>query len=208
MGIGVVLLFWFALFGLMAAVASVFLGVASYLIQARLGRPVLRKWVVTFVLFPFLTVGYVAVAFAAYATWCEKVRHVDPGIGDSWQVPLPNGYRLVMIDRPDQAFIESKERRQHSGIRQLAVAGDAIYARDASSLFRVDTKSSAETVVERSPAELVSPIDYYDAHRWTNEDREAAIVGPALPVVAFLLLCVSFLRAIFRRGGERDPWRA
>jgi hypothetical protein len=91
-------------------------------------------------------------------------------------------------------------RRQHHGIRQLAVAGDAIYARDASSFFRVDTKSNTETAVGRTPVELVSANAYYDAHRWTKEDREAGILFLSLPVIVFLLLCVTFVRAVVRDG--------
>jgi hypothetical protein len=120
-------------------------------------------------------------------------------------VPLPNGYSLAMIDTPDQAFIESNEGKRHSGIEQLGVEGEVIYARDATSLLRIDTRSRMETVVVRVPVELVSASAYYDAHRWTNADGWAGIVILGVPASAFVLLCLAFLRATFQRddtGGQ------
>ena len=43
--------------------------------------------------------------FVGYAVYSYAARHVDPGIGDGWQVPLGGGYYLCMIDEPDEGYV-------------------------------------------------------------------------------------------------------
>jgi hypothetical protein len=35
----------------------------------------------------------------------ESVLHRDPGLGDTWECPLPNGYALLMIDTTDNGWV-------------------------------------------------------------------------------------------------------
>lgn len=49
--------------------------------------------------------GYAGAAFTVYATWCEAIRGVDPGIGDGWQVPVGNDHYFCMIDVPEEGYL-------------------------------------------------------------------------------------------------------
>jgi hypothetical protein len=81
--------------------------------------------------------------FIAYAVINDLVFHRDPGLGDSWETPLPNGYALAMIDVTDEGTVydpktqsgrDSVSSRDDAvfGVRQLQVADHLIFgARDS-----------------------------------------------------------------------------
>jgi len=147
MGLGIVLLFWGIVGIVVATTAAAVLVAVVYLFDRRYGlvRP---GWLLTAAAIPFASLGYVAAAFAVYAAYCEVVRDVDLGIGDSWRVPLGNGYRLVMIDTADQAFIESPTGLQlHFGLTRIGTAGDVIAGKDEHGLFVIDSRRHTEHAV-------------------------------------------------------------
>ncbi len=45
----------------------------------------------------------------------EAVFHLDPGLGDLWQCPLPNGYALTMVDVPDHGRVYNPATQQFPG---------------------------------------------------------------------------------------------
>src|SRR3954467_2418001 len=55
--------------------------------------------------FPFVCLGWAGAVFMFQWTVNESVFHRDPGLGDSWKCPLPNGYALSMIDVPDHGCV-------------------------------------------------------------------------------------------------------
>jgi hypothetical protein len=135
-GVGFVLFFWALLFGGAAVVCAVVLGLWSWWNQRRaFGRAGIFKAVAAAAL-PFLLLGCVGAAFAGYAIWCEAVRHVDPGIGDGWRVPVGNDLYFCMIDVPDDGYLLkggcSGAPIVH-GITELAAAGDLVVGLSESS---------------------------------------------------------------------------
>jgi len=50
--------------------------------------------------FPFLCLAWGCGVFIFQGVINEAVFHRDPGLGDLWQCPLPNGYALTMVDVP------------------------------------------------------------------------------------------------------------
>jgi hypothetical protein len=104
MGIGIVLIFW-GLVGLIGAtVGSVTLPrVASHFTQGA-GKDC-RRLLLAMRLFPFACLAWASAVFVFYAVVNEIVFHRDPGIGDGWTCPLPNGYAIEMIDVTDRGFL-------------------------------------------------------------------------------------------------------
>jgi len=206
MGLGCVLLVWFAGGAAGAVVASLVFGVAThFILRSRPGR---RRWIAINAALPFLLLAYSAIAFGAYAIWCERARGVDPGLGDSWRVPLDHGYVLEMIDLPENAFIEQPTGSDQP-VTAIATRGPFIYGEDDHHLpFVIDTRSGQmQRFANRKDAQpqlhafgldhspIQSPSDYYYRHRWTRLDAGAAVVL-ALP---FLLL-VTLVAFRFRRA--------
>src|SRR5262245_44998015 len=94
MGLGIVLVFWAVVGVFLASAAAATLAGIVYFVDRRAGR-VRPRWLLTAIVVPFISLGYTAAGFVVYAVYCETVRDVDLGLGDSLRVPLGYGYRLV-----------------------------------------------------------------------------------------------------------------
>lgn len=153
MGIGVVLIVY--AIGLMFAASggAVILGLAVRFIT-KPGSPSRRRAIVAAVIFPFGCVAYAGGWFVTYAVINVEVFHRDPGLGDSWETPLPNGYALMMIDTTDQGTVYNPKTQPGGGsivgrddavfgVRQLQVSKDLIFgARDSGYFGRIGQEST------------------------------------------------------------------
>jgi len=99
-----VAVFW-ALFGaVVATIGSVILrAIAKRLTRNAAGNSSRLLW--TAVLLPYFCLAWAAAVFAGQWMVNERFFHRDPGIGDLWTCPLPNGYAMEMIDVPDEAWV-------------------------------------------------------------------------------------------------------
>ena len=73
--------------------------------------------------------------------------HRDPGLGDGWYTPLPNGYELNMIDTTDQGTVSTQggmnDLSAERGVRQLQVHGNYILgAQDSGYIQRLGQEST------------------------------------------------------------------
>jgi len=153
MGILFVLIFYTIALLVAATVGAVVLGIVCYWLtrSAKDGR---RRAVVASVLFPFACVAFAGAWFVAYAVINNAVLHRDPGLGDSWETPLPNGYALMMIDTTDQGTVYNPKTQKGRnsvgtqadtafGVRQLQVSGNHILgALDSGYFDRIGQNSS------------------------------------------------------------------
>jgi hypothetical protein len=114
-GIGFVLLLW-AILGLASASvgAIVFGGGAAFLTRgAETGRP---RLIAAASFFPFLCLAWAGAVFVFQATVNEMVLHRDPGLGDTWECPLPDGYALLMIDTTDEGWVYNPKTQPWGGV--------------------------------------------------------------------------------------------
>ena len=71
---------------------------------------------------------------------------VDLGIGDAWNAPLPNGYKITSIDMPGNGSIQKWEDHNLTNVRvnQLQVIGDTIIGKyDKNDYFLLDTRTDS-----------------------------------------------------------------
>jgi hypothetical protein len=124
MGIGFVLLIWAAVGLVLAGVGAVLLGgMAAYLTRGAVGG---RKWLlVAASLFPFVCLAWAGGIFVFQAVVNEMVFHRDPGLGDSWNCRLPNGYAILMIDVTDQGWVYNPKTQPGDSVTdgEDAIAG-------------------------------------------------------------------------------------
>jgi len=74
--------------------------------------------------FPFACLGWAALLFVFQAS-VNGAMHRDPGLGDTWTCPLPNGYTILMIDTTNHGWIYNPKTQPGSGVceQEDAVAG-------------------------------------------------------------------------------------
>jgi hypothetical protein len=170
MGIGVVLIFYAIALSVLACVIAGILYALTYFLTKGAG-PRRKKALFASVLFPFLCVAYAGAWFVAYASINSEVFHRDPGLGDSWETPLPNGYALMMIDVTDEGTVYNPKTQggygsvmsnddSEFGVRQLQVSnnlilgardsdyfkriGETNYPNQVDTFFELDTKKNSK----------------------------------------------------------------
>jgi hypothetical protein len=104
MGIGVVLIIW-AVVGTIVASAGVLVVGGTTAFLTRRATRWRRSAIVVACLFPFACFAWAGAVFMFQALVNEGLLHRDPGLGDSWHCPLPNGYSLLMIDLTDEGWV-------------------------------------------------------------------------------------------------------
>ena len=158
---------------------------------------------------------YGVFAFGAYALWCETVRGVDPGLGDSWVVPVSNGYTFNMGDLTDKGYLRgpSGEQLQY-GIERLGAAGDVVAFESDGNFYIFNTRTrTPQAIASESLAiatlrashgtdsSLLEPNTFYLERRWGPLDMLAFIVISLPPAAAILLLSLAFRRSLRPIGG-------
>jgi hypothetical protein len=136
MGIGMVLLLWAVVCVILAAVGALVLGGSTALFTRGVKRH-RRTVILLAALLPFACMGWAGAVFVFQALVNEGLFHRDPGLGDTWHCPLPDGYALLMIDETDHGWIYnprtqgwgggvSEAEDSVPGVRKLQLAGQYI----------------------------------------------------------------------------------
>jgi len=207
MGIGFVLMIWAVLLCCAAVPVSIALTIWSSRnwreskSTTKLFRPIGAA------LLPFILLAYGGAAFIGYAVWCERVRHVDPGIGDGWAVPVANNYSFWMIDVPEHGSLTKDDGTRApviSDIVELAEVGDRIIGRSTSKgLFILNTRSGELHAFLESDAvqKEISPMPtlqsanaFYIDHRWGPLDLAAVTVIGSLGAMLLFVGYRFFIR--------------
>lgn len=199
MGLGFVLLVWAVLLACGGVPVAVGLGVWSWRNRR---RSLTERWPLSALAaaaLPFVLLAYGSAAFLSYAFWCESVRHVDAGIGDTWAVPVGNDHFFCMIDEPDRGYLIKSGCTgvpAVSGIAEIAAVGDRIVGNSQSSgPFLFDTRSSELKTFSSLDAALgqFSPHptlqtahSFYLRRRWQWADL-AAVALISVPAVGILI---------------------
>lgn len=199
MGIGFVLLFWAVLFGVLGIPVAVGLGLWTWSNHRRARTNARIAKALAAAALPYVLLAYGGVAFLTYAAWCEAVRHVDAGIGDSWMVPIGNDHSFCMVDVPTHGYLLKggcSGSPTVSGITDLTAVGDDLVGRSESSgAFIFDARSGSlrtfptvEAAAGQfgSPPRLQSANTFYIQRRWGWPDL-AALAILAVPVAVCLV---------------------
>ena len=134
----------------------------------------------------------------------SELLNVDIGFGDSWKVPLPNGYQLISIDMPENGSIcKDADYRAEGvgGVKQIEVIGDSVIGLAGNKFFLLDTKEGKvayyPSVLElqqragKTKIALISNDDYY----WTIREKAYIIGG-----IICLLFTLTVLFVMWKVG--------
>jgi len=158
-------------------------------------------------LFPFGCLAWAAVVFLFQAVVNEQLLGRDPGLGDSFRCPLPNGYALEFVDVTDIGWLLWNDLPVTHGVRRLQVSGSyALGGRDTvehigyrgdtvDEYFLIDMQNGEWRTFDNIPAlqtvaelrniklDLRTVGALYRRYRWGWFDLFALILLTAPPVL-------------------------
>ena len=131
MGMLFVLIFWAIVFVVLSLILGLITLPFSYFLCKRQRK---RKMVLSF-LTPGIFIGIYAVSSFVCMIIIAIILGSDIGIGDSWSIPLKNGYELTSVDTPEYANINSRndplKENLIDEITHIQVVGDSVIGKRA-----------------------------------------------------------------------------
>lgn len=215
MGLGFVLLIYLIVCLCAAAILSLVFGVMTWRILRHAKRASRIRAVVTVILLPPLSVVCGLFGFILYGLWCEMVRGVDPGAGDSFRVQIGSGYQLEAIDTMDQAFIRTPSGEEFGwSMKRVGFDDRTVYFETQSGTFELIEKINGQAIKDvtyttllqklqelgSSSVNLRTPDVVYDDLRW--EMKDLAAIPLIFGVPGFLTVGVAAYIWRVRRNGE------
>lgn len=136
MGIGVVLIVWAVVGFALASLGSLLMMAVAKFLTRRAGFS-RHAFVLAAGIFPFACLAWAGAVFVFQAVVNQGFLHRDPGAGDYWTCPLPNGYALSFIDTMEQGELYDPKTQKYNdgiasqedtvfGVRLLQVSGQYI----------------------------------------------------------------------------------
>ena len=202
MGMLFVLIFWAIVFVVLSLILGLITLPFSYFLCKRQRK---RKMVLS-----FLTPGIFIGIYAARSFVCMLIIAIilgsDIGIGDSWSIPLKNGYELTSVDTPEYANINRRndllKENLIDGITHIQVVGDSVIGKRADGSYFIFNLQNGDkednlsyqnlTIKMKSrPITLVNNNTYY----WEQRKVSYIIAG-----IFCLLITILAIKTLWRIG--------
>ena len=200
------MLFVLILWAIVLIVLSLILGLItlpfSYFLCKRQRK---RKMVLSF-LTPGVFIGIYAVSSFVCMIIIAIILGSDIGIGDSWSIPLKNGYELTSVDTPEYANINSRndplKENLIDGITHIQVVGDSVIGKEADGnyfIFNLQNGDKEDNLsyqnltikMKSRPITLVNNNTYY----WEQRKVPYIIAG-----IFCLLITILAIKTLWRIG--------
>lgn len=156
MGIGFVLLIWAVVGIILACIGALVVGAAATFLTRGATRDRSLTLLASFA-FPFVCLGWAALLFV-FQAFVNGAMHRDPGLGDTWTCPLPNGYAILMIDDTDHGWIYNPKTQPGSGVSELDDAVDCVVMAQVSGRYILGGADSNST------AALGADLNHIDSY--------------------------------------------
>ena len=144
MGIGFVLLIWAVVGVILACVGALVMGAAATFLTRKATKD-RSLTLLGSIAFPFACLGWAALLFV-FQAFVNGAMHRDPGLGDTWTCPLPNGYAILMIDTTDHGWIYNPKTQSDGGVSEQNDAVDGVVIAQVSGRYilgGVDSRSTS-----------------------------------------------------------------
>ena len=202
MGMLFVLIFW--------AIALIILSLILGLITLPFSYFLCKKQRKRKMVLSFLTPGVFIGIYAASSFVCMLIIAIilgsDTGIGDSWSMPLKNGYELTSVDTPEYANINRRndllKENLIEGITHTQVVGDSVIGKRADGNYFIFNLQNGDkednlsyqnltTKMKSRPITLVNNNTYY----WEQRKIPYIIAG-----IFCLLITILAIKTLWRIG--------
>ena len=200
MGMLFVLIFWAIVFVVLSLILGLITLPFSYFLCKRQRK---KKMVLSF-LTPGVFIGIYAVSSFVCMIIIAIILGSDIGIGDSWSIPLKNGYELTSVDTPEYANINSRndplKENLIDEITHIQVVGDSVIGKKADGnyfIFNLQNGDKEDNLsyqnltikMKSRPITLVNNNTYY----WEQRKVPYIIAG-----IFCLLITILAIKTLWR----------
>ncbi|HIP35308.1 MAG TPA: hypothetical protein EYG85_00460 [Crocinitomix sp.] len=126
MGIGFVILIHFVVIFILSCIIAFISGLLTYFISNKDKK---KRKIFLAIITPFQALYSFYIILLIGGIFISETKNVDIGIGDSWYVPINNTCRILMIDLPEQAYLECNGSTLFSEVSHLQLLDDKVYGK-------------------------------------------------------------------------------
>jgi hypothetical protein len=203
MGIGFVILIHLIFLLIISSIFAFFSGIITFFVAK--GEKKKRKILLSifipfhifFSLYIFGLIGSIVVS---------ETKKVDIGIGDSWYAPIDDSYQILMIDLPEQAYIECNENSILSDVSEIQQIEKKVYCKTQNqkyySINLIDKKLTEYRNIEefKKGENLTKPSfikvnEFYQKRKWEVSGSEIIFVG-ILSLIGSILTSILIYKFI------------
>ena len=156
----------------------------------------------------FLTPGIFIGIYTASSFVCMIIIAIilgsDIGIGDSWSIPLKNGYELTSVDTPEYANINRRNDPECliDGITHIQVVGDSVIGKEADGNYFIFNLKNGDKEDNLSYQNLTikmksRPITLVDNDTYYWEQRKVPYI---IASIFCLLITILAIKTLWRIG--------
>lgn len=140
------------------------------------------------------------------SVFISEIKKVDMGIGDSWYVPIDESYQILMIDLPEQAYIECNEKSILSDVSEIQQIEKKVFCKTYNekyySINLIENKlTEYQNIEELKKAEnflklnLIKVTEFYQKRKW-EVSGILMIINGILSIIASVLSAILIYRFI------------
>ena len=200
MGMLFVLIFWAIALIILSLILGLITLPFSYFLCKRQRK---RKMVLSF-LTPGVFIGIYAVSSFVCMIIIAIILGSDIGIGDSWSIPLKNGYELTSVDTPEYANINRRNDPECliDGITHIQVVGDSVIGKEADGNYFIFNLKNGDKEDNLSYQNLTikmksRPITLVDNDTYYWEQRKVPYI---IASIFCLLITILAIKTLWRIG--------
>ena len=194
MGIGFVIILHFVFIFFLSLLIAGISAVLTYFI-ANKEKKKRKMFLATFT--PFQTLYTFYILFFVGSIFVSEMKDVDVGIGDAWYAPINKTCRILMIDLPEQAYIECSGTTIISDVSHLQQLENKIIGKTYDDVYFSINLESSESKEYQSQKELeeveqIKNITFKEANTFYSE-RKWEVSGTGTITVLILSILVTFI---------------
>lgn len=136
----------------------------------------------------------------------SEIKKVDIGIGDSWYAPIDESYQILMIDLPEQAYIEFNGKSILSDVSEIQQIEKKVFCKTYNekyySINLIENKlTEYQNIEELKKSEnftkpnLIKVEEYYQKRKWEVSGILMIIIG-VLSIITSILTAVVIYKFI------------
>lgn len=197
MGFGLSILLHLIFLFIVSSIIAFFSGIITYFISSpekKKRKIILSIFIPFHIFFSFYIFAFIGSVFIS------EIKKVDIGIGDSWYVPIDESYQILMIDLPEQAYIECNGKSILSDVSEIQQIEKKVFCKTYNekyySINLIENKlTEYQTIEELKKAEnftkpnLIKVEEFYQKRKWE-------VSGILMIIIGILSIITSILTAI------------